>query len=196
MKRLLYKLAFWFLTLSWVSSCVTGGGDGGGMESESDGDTDSEGAECARDSDCYDGMYCSEGSCFSVVLYGPRCYSRDCEDGSVFWENDCECYLTCETDEDCATATRGASDEYGPDYCATIICNKYEGVCWEGCEACFEDKHCEDGQACVHHRCEPVEPVADGDEEAEDIDSDGDEEITADGDAEDTEDETDGTPNR
>ena len=153
MKRLLYKLAFWLLTLSWV-----GGSKG------CDGRDDEGGA----------------------VLYGPSCYCGTCDVGQICWESDCECYQTCETDEDCATATMGASDEYYPNDCETIICNKDEGICWEGCETCFEDKHCEERQACVNGRCEPVEPAADGDE-------DGDTDLDA---AEDTEDETDSTPSR
>ena len=187
MKRLLYKLAFWFLTLSWVGGCKD--------------DIEA-----------------------STPLYGVLCNTIDCGEGYVCVENvfplSSGCYPTCQTDEDCVEANPSFLIGNAPT-CETWICDTDGGYCSTACGRCFEDIHCEEGQACVHHRCEPVGSGADGDEEvAEDVDSDGDEEAenvdsdgdedrteedneysTEDGDAdldaaEDTEGETDDAPNR
>ncbi len=130
MKRLFYKLAFWFITLSWA-----------GIQ-----------RGCDKD----------------YSLYGPPCYFTDCEKGYVCWdEHDGECYKACETDEDCAGEYQGANYSYYPGDCTTIICNPDQGICWDGCETCFEDKHCEDGQVCEDNQCEWENQLADEDEQSQ-----------------------------
>ncbi len=146
MTRILYKLAFWVLTLSWLGGC------------DKDGDSWDEGGG---------------------DLYGPLSYRIDCDDGYIPWDKHFgDCYKACETDEDCAEENQGANDDSSATDCTTIICNPDQGICWEGCETCFEDAHCEDGQTCEEQTCgsgEDSDP--DGDSELEETEADGDEEL-------------------
>ena len=178
MKRFLYKLAFWFLTLSWV-----GGSKGCPWTPVLYG------PECYDDDDCGSGWVCMDESCvkhcesdvdcdgytgeYSYYGYGYEEYSYDeygyeeygyyVDDSSV--RKLCDpnlnlcfavgCYFDkhCEEGHVCRDYACWQSCEKDGDCEELFICNTDLGVCEHSGLQCLRSEHCDTGSVCVENKC-------------------------------------------